>query len=143
MIDNLTEAISHAKKVAIEKREEEQALRDRKDFIESNERNPKGIYDVPINQCKECAAEHEQLAEWLIELNNYRQSKSGCSKCKYNGDIGGDYIRHAQTTEGTIYKNKYDGSLRFVKKNPKCVGCCTTVSRHFEPKAPESEAENE
>lgn len=71
----LDEAITHAKEVAMEKREEEQALRDRKDFIESNERNPKGIYDVPINQCKECAAEHEQLASWLEELKRYKAQK--------------------------------------------------------------------
>lgn len=74
MIDNLTDAIAHAKKVAMEKREEEQALRDRKDFIESNERNPKGIYDVPINQCKECAADHEQLVAWLTELQERREA---------------------------------------------------------------------
>ena len=74
MIDNLTEAISHAREVAKEMRKEEQEWRDKKDFIESNERNPKGIYDLPINQCKECAAEHEQLAEWLEELVERREA---------------------------------------------------------------------
>ena len=74
MIDNLTDAIAHAREVAREKRAEEQEWRDKRDFIESNERNPKGIYDLPINQCKECAKEHEQLAEWLTELQERREA---------------------------------------------------------------------
>lgn len=74
MIKTLDEAIAHAKEVAKEKRAEEQEWRDKRDFIEGNERNPKGIYDLPINQCKECAAEHEQLAEWLTELKERREA---------------------------------------------------------------------
>lgn len=70
----LNDAITHAREVAREKRAEEQEWRNKKDFIESNERNPKGIYDLPINQCKECAAEHEQLAAWLTELQERREA---------------------------------------------------------------------
>ena len=91
MIDNLTEAIAHAKEVAKEKRAEEQEWRDKKDFIESNERNPKGIYDLPINQCKECAAEHEQLVAWLEELKDYREGKRTCENCKHQNKAENQY----------------------------------------------------
>lgn len=36
----------------------------------------------------ECAKEHEQLAEWLKELKNYRLrfGEKNCSKCKHHAE---------------------------------------------------------
>ena len=50
MIDNLTEAIAHAKEVAEEKR---------KDYERACALN------IPSDGCLKCAEEQEQLAEWL------------------------------------------------------------------------------
>ena len=41
--------------------------------------------------CDECAAEHEQLAEWLTELKQCREAetvKRGTWKYGYNPDVG-------------------------------------------------------
>ena len=59
MIDNLTEAITHAREVAEELRE------DAKHFVYS--KNNKA-------ECLECATEHEQLAAWLTELQERREA---------------------------------------------------------------------
>lgn len=61
MIDNLTEAIAHAKEKAKE-------LRERADVFD-------GITsEADITECLECASEHEQLAVWLEELAERRES---------------------------------------------------------------------
>ena len=61
MIDNLTEAIKHAREVATKVRRNETYLRS------------KG--NTPCaNECKECAEEHEQLASWLTELQERREA---------------------------------------------------------------------
>ena len=57
MIDNLTEAIAHAKEVAEEKR---------KDYERACALN------IPSDGCLKCAEEQEQLAEWLTELAKRR-----------------------------------------------------------------------
>ena len=33
--------------------------------------------------CLECATEHEQLAEWLKELKDYREGLRTCENCKH------------------------------------------------------------
>ena len=33
------------------------------------------------NECKKCAEEYRQLAEWLIELKKYRESKKDYDVC--------------------------------------------------------------
>lgn len=58
MIDNLTEAITHAREVA-------------KEIRQANEEMPNGC-KLSENLC-ECASEHEQLAAWLEELAEYRK----------------------------------------------------------------------
>ena len=70
---DLSEAILHCEKKAKELRAEAEELQGKKDYIESNERNPKGIYDKPLANCLECANEHEQLASWLKELAEYQK----------------------------------------------------------------------
>lgn len=36
------------------------------------------------SDCKECAYEHRQLAEWLRELKEYKDARVGCEYCKHN-----------------------------------------------------------
>ena len=65
MIDNLTEAISHAREVAEKQRGYTKALGP----------NPvTGAAKNYINLCLECAAEHDQLADWLTELQERREA---------------------------------------------------------------------
>lgn len=59
MIDNLTEAITHAKEVA-------------KEIRQANEEMPNGC-KLSKGLC-ECATEHEQLADWLTELKERREA---------------------------------------------------------------------
>ena len=61
MIDNLTEAIAHAK----EKAEE---LNAHADYYKK--------HDMPeyLPSCLDCAKEHEQLAAWLTELQERREA---------------------------------------------------------------------
>ena len=66
MIDNLTEAISHARKVAENVRYNANTFTER-DLLDENCRKAKA-------ECLECATEHEQLAEWLTELQERREA---------------------------------------------------------------------
>lgn len=67
MIDNLTEAIIHA-------REKAKELNDMADNWKRLS-DEKGL-SLPSDYapCKECAAEHEQLADWLEELAKRREA---------------------------------------------------------------------
>ena len=40
-------------------------------------------YNLESESCYECAKEHEQLAEWLKELRDYREGKRTCENCKH------------------------------------------------------------
>lgn len=64
----IEEAIEHCKEVAIENRRS--ALNFARGYV----------YDAARN-CQECAAEHEQLAEWLEELKHRREADYECSEC--------------------------------------------------------------
>ena len=59
MIDNLTEAITHSREVA-------------KEIRQANEEMPNGC-KLSKGLC-ECATEHEQLADWLTELQERREA---------------------------------------------------------------------
>lgn len=62
----IDEAIKHAREVAEENREN--AMN-----IENNFYIPLSIdKDKLVDGCRDCAEEHEQLAEWLEELKDYR-----------------------------------------------------------------------
>lgn len=39
----------------------------------------------------ECAKEHEQLAEWLKELKDYREEKRTCENCKHESKSDKDF----------------------------------------------------
>lgn len=54
---NIDEAIEHAREVAAKKR----ILAQDKNILNDN-----------VEECEECAKEHEQLAEWLIKLKEYQ-----------------------------------------------------------------------
>ena len=56
----LDEAILHAREVA---------ERNRKQYKSC----PSDRTDIRYQTCEECAEEHEQLAEWLEELKQYRE----------------------------------------------------------------------
>ena len=60
MIDNLKDAIAHAREVAKERNE-------------TANLTPTEYGDY-INSCRECATEHEQLAAWLEELAERREA---------------------------------------------------------------------
>lgn len=68
----LNEAIIHAKEVA--KEQEAQAW-------EAQLQEEYGM----IKPCKECAAEHKQLAEWLKELKSLKEKNEAKAVC-YEGD---------------------------------------------------------
>ena len=57
---NMDEAIKHAKEKATEKYNEAMLCHANPD-------------DGELDGCIECAREHEQLAEWLIQLKEYQQ----------------------------------------------------------------------
>ena len=70
MIENLTEAIAHAREVAEMNRKEAEELREYGEHVSP----PNQPYNIPVKACLECAAEHEQLAEWLTELQERREA---------------------------------------------------------------------
>lgn len=63
MIDNLTDAIAHAKEVAEELKKQHSELLERPNFDRQI-----------VADCWECAREHEQLASWLEELKERREA---------------------------------------------------------------------
>ena len=70
MINNLDEAIAHAREKA-----EEQKKKAERNIIETTKEGWIRVYDgKEYNVCLECAREHEQLAEWLTELKELREA---------------------------------------------------------------------
>lgn len=65
----LDEAIKHCKEKAEELRLEAEQVRDIGEVIS----NPNQPYNEPVKDCLECAEEHEQLADWLEELQYLRK----------------------------------------------------------------------
>lgn len=74
MIDNLTEAISHAKEVAKANRDKAESYNCGEDYEQ-----------IKANECVVCAKEHEQLADWLTELKQRREhdKKGECQECEF------------------------------------------------------------
>lgn len=69
----IDEAIKHCEEVAEE-------LDMKAGFETDNERY--AMSESERDQCKECASEHRQLAEWLKELKVYKANREGyCSWC--------------------------------------------------------------
>ena len=76
----LSEAIRHAEEIAASKEQDIEALE-----------NIPGIYHdcEAIRNCRECATEHRQLAEWLRDYKRLLAIESGkdirCGNCKHDG----------------------------------------------------------
>ena len=70
MIDNLEDAITHAREVAEEQREEVKYWDKVKGVGVFTDANAKHL----LKTCEERAKEHEQLAEWLEELKTKREA---------------------------------------------------------------------
>ena len=68
----LDEAIKHCKEKAEELRLEAEQVRDIGEVISS----PKQPYNEPVKKCRDCAEEHEQLAEWLEDYKRLLGEKS-------------------------------------------------------------------
>lgn len=68
----LEEAIKHCEEVA--------------EAEEQKYKEWKGDYShlKKIDSCLECANEHRQLAEWLRELQAYKEERVGCEFCKHS-----------------------------------------------------------
>lgn len=124
MIDNLTEAISHAREVAEE-------------IHKTNEEMPT---DCKLSEdlCK-CASEHEQIAAWLTELQERREADKWIPVSERMPECNGNYL--AITNYGTrIVHFSRD------KDRPYSIQFDTLEKVYYWkplPKAPESEVENE
>jgi len=93
---SLDEAIKHAEEVA----EEQEKLT--KEWHENQVRKCELIPFAEMdytheNECKVCAAEHRQLAEWLKELKDYRERtpfyEAGYNDAKREIALSGEYER--------------------------------------------------
>ena len=85
----IDEAISHAKEVAAIQRSNEKLNR------------TLGSASPYINEtCLECAEEHEQLAEWLEELKDYRENQHRSLRHMYEKGYNkalDDFVKFANT----------------------------------------------
>lgn len=91
----LDEAIVHAREVAEEKR---------------NDYERACALNVPSEGFCECAAEHEQLAEWLTELQDRREAVKKLEKATeyYKDSVFGDGIRFALKVIGEPRKRDWE-----------------------------------
>ena len=81
----LDEAIKHAEEVA----EKFESLHERYENMDEN----RLLFRVEENECKKCAEEHRQLAEWLKELKQLREQEP-CEDIEIpNGATNGDMIK--------------------------------------------------
>lgn len=78
----LDEAIKHCEEVA--ERQEQRA----KDMREHRDEQVFDSYIAEATEvhCLECAADHRQLAEWLRELQRYREQERKQALCSYDPD---------------------------------------------------------
>lgn len=96
MIDNLTEAISHAKEVVEDKREEVAYWNKVKGVGVFTDENTEHL----LTKCEECASEHEQLAEWLTELQERREADRWIPVCERLPNTLGVYNVTRKIIEG-------------------------------------------
>ena len=68
------------------------------------------IEDAEKTDCLECAEEHEQLAEWLKELKQLRNSVEIIS------DIPDDYFYDTETEDFLVYRHRYTGEEIHILK---------------------------
>ena len=99
----LDEAILHAREKAREK------------MLEYENHYDKDEHYYP-RQCKRCAEEHEQLAEWLEELKFIRQWKS---------DIMDEFCKYDCNSIEEVYKRGYGKALFDIKAKMKEINNVT------------------
>ncbi len=130
----LDEAIKHAEEVAYQKDLES-------GFDTDNERY--AMTDKERADCKECAAEHRQLAEWLKELKDYKERipsyEAGYNDAKREIALSGEYQRayergkkDAEQTRWIPVSEKYEHHIDHTD----CIwygddsGCPVTCSQY-------------
>lgn len=97
----IREAINHAKETA------ERQRKDNDNCKYKFEYGCKGCADYYSKPCNQCAEEHEQLAEWLEELQQYREIGTA-EECRA--------ARKRQMAKKPIYKHyEEDGESPYVK----------------------------
>jgi len=91
----------------------DEAIKHSEEMAEEQEKAAKGWHEIQVrkcelipfaemdytdeNECKECASEHRQLAEWLKELKDYRERipsyEAGYNDAKREIALSGEYQR--------------------------------------------------
>lgn len=100
---DLNEAISHAKEVVEEKREEVKYWKKVKGVGVFTDENTEHL----LNKCEECAKEHEQLAAWLTELQERREADKWILIGKRKPDIDEEVLVCYRTQGGMAQMVSY------------------------------------
>ena len=94
----IDEAIKHCDEVAEEKEREaeyrQETQGDMFKFLDdlSKSVGGEGVENDALNECLECASEHRQLAEWLKELERYRNVRRILSQNRIATDSYGEVV---------------------------------------------------
>ena len=91
---SIDEAIAHAREVA------EKQRKDNDNCEYKAEYGCKGCADYYSKPCIECAEEHEQLADWLEELKDYRENQHRSLRHMYEKGYNkalDDFVKFANT----------------------------------------------
>ena len=114
----IDEEISHVKEVAAIQRSNEKLNR------------TLGSASPYINEtCLECAEEHEQLAEWLEELKDYRENQHRSLRHMYEkgyskaiDDFSNEIDKYIERYDGTIYDEAYYTNVKSDFEDLKKIG---------------------
>ena len=101
---SIDEAIAHAREVAEEQR------KDNGNCEYKAEYGCKGCADYYSKPCIECAEEHEQLADWLEELKDYRENQHRSLRHMYEKGYNkalNDFVNVCEKQFTTIYGQRY------------------------------------
>lgn len=117
----LDEAIKHCKEKAEELRLKAEQVRDIGEVISS----PKQPYNEPVKKCRDCAEEHEQLAEWLEDYKRLLGEKSYTMGYQDGLEDGLQDIRE----QGEWIKITKDG---ITPAEYTCSNCGRTVKSYYD-----------
>lgn len=118
---DLDEAIQHCKEVADEK--EEDAILYHNCATYKQNLYEKGLAENTEKECRACAEEHQQLAEWLKELKAYREGAG----MKLLIDIPEHIYEHAkETTEDS--RDEFE-AMRAIANGSQQESCGDAISR--------------
>lgn len=99
---SLDEAIKHAEEVAEDK--------------EINVENQDPLFPNDIEECKKCAEEHRQLAEWLKELKQYKEQEP-CEDAISRSKVLDGKVIH-QFCNGVEIIDSYAVPVEYIKQLP-------------------------